>query len=68
VSAIDPDCGGNAARVQYSIPNNLGFPVPTELYVKSDTGEICIKQPLDYETKHLYEFPIMASDKGKNNS
>ena len=64
VSATDPDCGGSGNRVQYSIPNNLGFPVPANFYIRQDTGEICLREPLDYETKKLYEFPVKASDKG----
>ncbi|CAG9820098.1 unnamed protein product [Phaedon cochleariae] len=35
-----------------------------EFKVRSDTGEICISSPLDYETRNVYEFPVTATDRG----
>ncbi|CAH0559984.1 unnamed protein product [Brassicogethes aeneus] len=61
VSATDPDCGINA-MVNYTLGD--GFGKIKEFQVKSDTGEICIKSDLDYETRNTYEFPVIAADRG----
>lgn len=42
-----------------------GFGKQAEFRVKSSTGEICISSELDYETRNVYEFPIVATDRGK---
>ena len=34
-------------------------------YVKSISGDICIASELDYETKNVYEFLVIATDRGK---
>lgn len=62
VSATDPDCGVNAV-VNYTLGD--GFEKLREFKVKSDTGEICISSSLDYETRNVYEFPVIATDRGK---
>ncbi|XP_050303550.1 protein dachsous [Anthonomus grandis grandis] len=61
VSATDPDCGVNAV-VNYTLGD--GFEKLREFKVRSDTGEICISAPLDYETRNVYEFPVIATDRG----
>ena len=63
VTAYDPDCGANA-QVEYSIPKKAWFHYPKGLQVDSESGEICITEPLDYETRHTYDFPVIATDKG----
>ncbi|CAG9826027.1 unnamed protein product [Diabrotica balteata] len=35
-----------------------------EFQVRSDSGEICISSSLDYETRNVYEFPVIATDRG----
>ncbi|XP_017772974.1 PREDICTED: protein dachsous [Nicrophorus vespilloides] len=61
VSAIDPDCGVNA-MVNYTMGD--GFATLKEFEVRSGTGEICISSALDYETRNVYEFPVVATDRG----
>nr|CAH7760929.1 unnamed protein product [Callosobruchus chinensis] len=58
-----PDCGVNA-MVNYTIGGDGGAIIrPAEFKVKSDTGDICIRAPLDYETRSVYEFPVTATDR-----
>lgn len=64
VSATDPDCGVNA-MVNYTLGD---FGKQQEFTVRSGTGEICIASDLDYETRNVYEFPIVATDRGKKNA
>lgn len=33
--------------------------------IRSDSGEVCISGDLDYEMRSSYEFPIIATDRGK---
>lgn len=33
--------------------------------IRSDSGEVCISGDLDYEMRNSYEFPIIATDRGK---
>ncbi|XP_060532504.1 protein dachsous [Cylas formicarius] len=61
VSATDPDCGVNAV-VSYTLGD--GFAKLKEFKVRSASGEICIGAPLDYETRNMYEFPVIATDRG----
>ncbi|KAK4886122.1 hypothetical protein RN001_002393 [Aquatica leii] len=61
VSATDPDCGVNA-MVNYTLGD--GFGKQKEFEVRSATGEICITSNLDYETRNVYEFPVIATDRG----
>ncbi|CAB3367491.1 Hypothetical predicted protein [Cloeon dipterum] len=35
-----------------------------DFVVKSTTGEVCIAMPLDFETRSVYEFPVIATDRG----
>jgi protocadherin-16/23 len=61
VSATDPDCGVNA-MVNYTLGE--GFGKLHEFEIKSGTGEICIANDLDYEARSVYEFPVIATDRG----
>ncbi|XP_044255905.1 protein dachsous [Tribolium madens] len=61
VSATDPDCGVNA-MVNYTLGE--GFSKLKEFEVRSATGEVCITSSLDYETRNVYEFPVVATDRG----
>ena len=63
MSASDPDCGVNA-MVNYTLGE--GFKKLSEFEVKYGTGEVCIIGDLDYEKRSSYEFPIIATDRGKN--
>ncbi|KAL1505211.1 hypothetical protein ABEB36_004825 [Hypothenemus hampei] len=60
VSATDPDCGVNAV-VNYTLGD--GFEKLREFKVRPDSGEICISSSLDYETRNVYEFPVIATDR-----
>lgn len=62
VSATDPDCGVNAI-VNYTMGD--GFNKYREFEVNPSSGEICISSPLDHEKRSIYEFPILATDRGK---
>lgn len=62
VSATDPDCGVNAI-VNYTLGE--GVKKLNDFEVRSDTGEVCISGELDYEQRNSYEFPIIATDRGK---
>lgn len=61
MSAIDPDCGVNAI-VNYTLGDAVGRP---QFSVKPDTGELCVSSPLDHETNSDFEFPVIATDRGK---
>ncbi|XP_050541407.1 protein dachsous [Daktulosphaira vitifoliae] len=58
VSASDPDCGVNS-MVNFTLSDNSG-----PFFIKSATGDICLTGPLDFETRKLYEFPVIATDRG----
>lgn len=62
MSATDPDCGVNA-MVNYTLGE--GFKKLREFAIRSDTGDVCISGDLDYETRNSYEFPVIATDRGK---
>lgn len=68
VSASDPDCGINAV-VAYSFQEQKGTGSPSSLSplpfsVNGETGDICVTGILDYETRHVYEIPVVATDTG----
>nr|CAD7585577.1 unnamed protein product [Timema genevievae] len=62
VSATDPDCGVNA-MVNYTLGES--FAKSRHFEVRSGTGEVCISGELDFETREVYEFPVIATDRGK---
>ncbi|XP_063241640.1 protein dachsous [Bacillus rossius redtenbacheri] len=61
VSATDPDCGVNAL-VNYTLGDGLGR--ARELEVRPTTGEVCVAGVLDFEARAVYEFPVVATDRG----
>ncbi|KAF2367299.1 Cadherin [Trinorchestia longiramus] len=61
VSAEDPDCGVNAI-VNYTIGE--GFRRFREFEIRPVSGDICISGRLDHETRAVYEFPVVATDRG----
>lgn len=63
VSATDPDCGLNAI-VSYTLGE--GVKKLNDFEIRSDSGEVCISGDLDYELRSSYEFPIIATDRGKD--
>jgi len=62
VSATDPDCGINA-MVNYTLGDTFGK--VRDFEVRSGSGEVCIAGELDFETRSVYEFPVIATDRGK---
>ena len=62
VTATDNDCGTNSV-IYYSLSAE-GVVPPAEFQINRDTGVISLKSKLDYETKRLHEFPVMAVDRG----
>lgn len=61
VQATDPDCGVNA-MVNYTLAG--GRLENEQLEVLSDTGDICVRSPLDRETTPYLEVPVIATDRG----
>ncbi|XP_020287734.1 protein dachsous isoform X2 [Pseudomyrmex gracilis] len=61
VQATDPDCGVNA-MVNYTLAG--GRLESEQLLVRSDTGHICVRSPLDRETAPYLELPVIATDRG----
>lgn len=51
------------AMVNYTLLDGPSKSNP--FYVKSISGDICIASDLDYETKNVYEFLVIATDRGE---
>uniref|UniRef100_A0A3P8PGP9 Cadherin domain-containing protein n=1 Tax=Astatotilapia calliptera TaxID=8154 RepID=A0A3P8PGP9_ASTCA len=64
VNATDLDDGLNG-EVVYSFGNNANKKLREIFEVDSNTGEIIVKGPIDYEEKDRYQIDIKASDKGQ---
>lgn len=64
VQATDSDCGVNA-MVNYTLA--AGSVAGKLLWLRSDTGEICVKSPLDREATPYIELPVIATDRGQFN-
>lgn len=62
VQATDPDCGVNS-MVNYTLAASKI--ASEQLLVRSDTGEICVKSPLDRESASYLELPVIATDRGQ---
>jgi hypothetical protein len=58
---MDSDCGVNSI-VNYTLEYSIN--VAEHFVVHSDTGNICIKAPLDRETVAFHELLIIATDRG----
>jgi len=65
ILAVDPDCGLNG-KIRYGILENEKF--DNLFTLNSDTGSICVKNHLDFETQSIYQFNFVAEDGGKNYS
>uniref|UniRef100_A0A8C5DPL2 Si:ch73-379j16.2 n=1 Tax=Gouania willdenowi TaxID=441366 RepID=A0A8C5DPL2_GOUWI len=63
VSAIDPDEGDNG-KIEYSLSKALARKVYDIFELNHLSGEIKLKQSLDYEESDIYKLDIEASDKG----
>lgn len=61
MQATDPDCGVNA-MVNYTLA--AGRLENEQLAVRSDTGDICVRTPLDREAAPYLEIPVIATDRG----
>lgn len=68
MSASDPDCGINAVVIysfqETKLSTNGHIVPPLPFAVNGDTGEICVTGVLDFETRHVYEIPVVATDSG----
>ncbi|KAM9834067.1 protocadherin alpha-6-like isoform 24-T24 [Syngnathus typhle] len=62
VNATDLDEGSNA-DVIYSFSNSMSQNI-MEIFDISQTGEIVVKGPIDYEESDMFQIEIQASDKG----
>ncbi|KAH0552716.1 hypothetical protein KQX54_014385 [Cotesia glomerata] len=60
VQATDPDCGVNS-MVNYTLA--AGQLASEQLFVRSDSGEICVRSPLDRELASYLELPVVATDR-----
>lgn len=63
MTATDSDCG-TSSDITYSLSAG-GVTPPADFSIDSDTGVISLARMLDYETKRLHEFPVMAVDRGE---
>ncbi|XP_036431586.1 protocadherin gamma-A11-like [Colossoma macropomum] len=63
VLATDKDKGLNG-EVTYSFPENTGIEDVDLFNIDSNTGEIKVNGPLDYEASKQYELNVEAKDKG----
>ncbi|XP_048884459.1 protocadherin gamma-C5-like isoform X5 [Brienomyrus brachyistius] len=63
VKAFDLDEGSNA-DVEYSFSEHTSEAIRKAFIINSETGDITIAAPLDYEEANSYEFDIRAKDKG----
>ncbi|XP_008547987.1 protein dachsous isoform X1 [Microplitis demolitor] len=61
VQATDPDCGVNS-MVNYTLA--AGRLASEQLFVRSDSGEICVRSALDREVASYLELPVIATDRG----
>lgn len=61
MQATDPDCGVNA-MVNYTLGSD-GLE-SEQLLVHSETGDICVRSPLDREVAPYLELPVIATDRG----
>ena len=63
VWAKDPDAGSNG-RITYSFSEKTGKKYGDLFGIMSDTGELFVRQHLDYETKTSYQLFVRAEDHG----
>ncbi|XP_037833465.1 protocadherin-12 isoform X2 [Kryptolebias marmoratus] len=65
LTATDPDQGANG-EVEYSFSKLTHPEVQKLFHVDSQTGDVIIKAPLDYEVQSSHELIIQATDRGPN--
>ena len=52
--------------VNYTLAPSTGKNLTEQLFfVTNDSGEICIKSPLDREIRDYHELSVIATDRGK---
>lgn len=56
----EPNKGGNSQDDHYATTTQQPLPFS----VNSDTGEICVTGVLDFESRHVFEIPVVATDSG----
>ncbi|XP_075338187.1 protocadherin alpha-8-like [Odontesthes bonariensis] len=64
VNALDPDEGTNG-EIEYSLSKTLARKVYEIFHLDSVTGQITLKEALDYEKSETYKLDVQASDKGQ---
>lgn len=65
LKATDPDQGTNG-EVEYSLSKHTRPDIQKFFHVDSQTGEVSLKAPLDYEVQPSYEVIVEARDRGPN--
>ncbi|XP_037531494.1 protocadherin alpha-8 [Nematolebias whitei] len=64
LSALDPDEGTNG-DIEYSLSKTLPRKVYNIFNLDRVSGEITLKEQLDYEDSDIYKLDVQASDKGQ---
>ncbi|XP_067374283.1 protocadherin alpha-8-like isoform X25 [Channa argus] len=64
VNATDPDEGSNG-KIEYTLSKTLGRKVYDIFELDSLSGQIKLKESLDFEESDIYKLDVQASDKGQ---